>query len=96
MSIEQIVNLVSEVTGVTAEEMKKNSPTKALFARYVSIMMLHEAEYQPGDIAPVFSIHRTSVYPAIKTIGSLLENNKPFKTMYLNCVGRRSEMEDAA
>lgn len=96
MSKEQIVNLVSEVTGVAAAEMGKNSPTKALFARYVSIIMLHEADYLPADIAPIFGIHRTNVYSALKTIDDLLSTNKPFKTMYLNCVGRRSELEDAA
>lgn len=96
MSKEQIVNLVSEVTGVAMEDMRKNTPTKALFARYVSIMLLHEAEYHPVDIALVLGIHRTNVYASLKTIDDLLRLNKPFKTMYLECVGRRSELEDAA
>lgn len=96
MSAEQIVSLVSEVTGVTMDNMQKNTPTKALFARYVSISMLNEAGYQPADIAPLFGIHRTNVYSALKTIDDLLRLNKPFKTMYLDCIGRRSELEDAA
>jgi len=94
--MEDIVALVTEETGVTLEQMKLGKPTTALFAKYVAQVIMHEEEIPLEDITAFFGLHRTALYHALLTISDLLKTNKHFKSMYLACIKRLADKEEAA
>ena len=101
MRAEDILFLVQCETQVPWSEMKPENNkrcrnTHILFARYVAITMMIEEDISAIEIAKVFEVDRASIYYTKKTVNDLLKNNRPFKTMYLACIKRMAEMEDAA
>ena len=101
MSAEDILFLVQCETEVPFSKMKQENQkrcrtTNILFARYVAITMMIEEQISAIEIAKVFEVDRASIYYTKKTVNDLLTNNRPFKTMYLACIKRMADMEDAA
>lgn len=91
-----ILFLVQCETQISYSSMLGSKETPVLFSRYVAIVMMYEEGISHVDIAKVFEMDRTNVYYSLKSISSLLETNKQFKNMYLSCIRRMAEMEDAA
>jgi hypothetical protein len=93
---EDIITLVQTLTGIELAGMKRSKPETALFARYVAIVIMIEEGYSKPEVAACFEVDRTSVYYALKSVDDLLVYNKKFKKMYLACIKRIAEMEEAA
>jgi hypothetical protein len=96
MNKEEIINIVSKVTGISYEGMKLSRPVSVLFAKYAAIIMMHEEGYSAIEIGEALKTHRTNIHSAIRVINDLLETNRTFKNTYLACIAKVSEMEDAA
>lgn len=91
-----IVAIVESETGQSLVKTSQKASTPQQFARYVAIMLMTEEEFTPAQIEDMGFIDRTGVYYALKTAQSLIETNKPFKKMYLACVKRLADLEEAA
>jgi hypothetical protein len=97
MKIEEIILIVQRVSMVPFTHMlkaKSGSKGTAINAKYVAILIMHEEGYKPDDIADVMQFGRTAVYWSLGRISSLIENDKEFKNMYLDCIKYIAEMEE--
>jgi len=107
MTAPEIVKLVEEqsrhcITGLTGKP--KMSVT---IARYVAVTILHEDNLNYAKIAVALDADRTGIFKAIKAANRLFDPANPngnpwcekmkrdFKTMYLQCIGIVTGIEDS-
>jgi len=95
---EQIINTVSEFTGVTDEQMKSKKRNRTISdARKLAIKLLHA--YTPltwKEIGSTLSIDHSSALCAIKAADDLIETNQIFRNSYLNASRKLQQILDLA
>lgn len=88
----EIMDLVAEVCGVTTEQMQgRNRSEKAVFAKYITVMMLIEERTSNKQIIALFpNHHRTTTINNSKiSFEELITYDKKFKALYLEAIRRR-------
>jgi hypothetical protein len=94
--MKKVIEIVEEVTGTNFAGMRDRKPVTHVFARYAAMLIMREEGICNIKIAALFGYQRSNITHAFNTINSLLETNKVFKTIYLACIARLAELEDAA
>jgi len=97
MKPSEVIKIVEDVTGISLDDMKKRKPVTNLFARYSAmLLMVSECAANDAVISQYFAIGPGNVRNALMTADSLLQTNKTFKKIFMSCMGKLTEMEDAA
>jgi hypothetical protein len=94
--MKKIIEIVEEVTSTPFASMRDRKPLTNVFARYTAMLMMREEGVCNIKIATLFGYQRSNITHTFNTIANLLETNKTFKTMYLACIARLAQLEDAA
>jgi chromosomal replication initiation ATPase DnaA len=87
-NIEQIIEAVTQVTGVSYDAMKSVSKKREIVeARFCCMAIWREEEprIKESEIAPYFRRDRTTIIHALQTAADLLHCDKSFRNKYEKC-----------
>ena len=102
MTANEVLKLVKDATGVDVAELKGKGLGLQTHARYCAIVIMHEEGIKCHQIADFLGVHRVLPFRALERIKVLLEDksncsrSNEFKWLYLKCIAKIAEMEDAA
>lgn len=92
----ELLKIVQQVTGYSLTHLRHRHRDEAVMdARYVLILLLIEEGYTAKYIADLLMLCLSTFRYSRRTADGLLESDKKFKTLYLNCITQITQLEDA-
>lgn len=96
MTAIELLTIVQQVTGFSLTHLRHVTRNEEVIdARYVFVLLMVEEGYTHKDIADMLMRDLSVIRYSRRIADRLLQSDKRFKTLYLNCITHLTQLEDA-